>query len=104
MKYILIFFLVCFVAYPSNALMDVTLKMFTKTPIGYMAYTKDLSVCRDCSSTISGLIDNCPVCFGQNMEWYSRITGYYQAVSGWNAGKKQELKDRYRLRTKMLLS
>jgi len=87
-----------------NALMDVTLKMFTKTPIGYMAYTKDLSVCRDCSSTISGLIDNCPVCFGQNMEWYSRITGYYQAVSGWNAGKKQELKDRYRLRTKMLLS
>ena len=32
----------------------------------------------------------------QNLEYYSRITGYYQKVSGWNAGKLQEFKDRIR--------
>jgi anaerobic ribonucleoside-triphosphate reductase len=26
----------------------------------------------------------------------SRVTGYLQEVSGWNAGKQQELKDRAR--------
>jgi len=28
------------------------------------------------------------------VEHLSRVTGYIQAVSGWNEGKKQELKDR----------
>jgi ribonucleoside-triphosphate reductase len=87
-----------------EALMQVTRRMFTETAIGYMAYTKDMSVCRECNSTSGGLLDQCPICNGRNLEWYSRITGYYQAVSGWNAGKKQELKDRYRLRQKMLVS
>ena len=32
----------------------------------------------------------------QNLEYYSRITGYYQKVSGWNEGKLQEFKDRKR--------
>jgi len=30
------------------------------------------------------------------VEHLSRVTGYIQAVSGWNEGKKQELKDRKR--------
>ncbi len=87
-----------------NALMDVTLRMFTKTPIGYASYTRDMSVCRKCHTTSGGLLGVCPNCMGNDLEWYSRITGYYQAVSGWNAGKKQELKDRYRMPQKMLLS
>jgi ribonucleoside-triphosphate reductase len=87
-----------------EALMQVTRRMFTETAIGYMAYTKDMSVCRECNSTSGGLLDQCPICNARNLEWYSRITGYYQAVSGWNAGKKQELKNRYRLRQKMLVS
>ena len=33
---------------------------------------------------------------GRPIEHYSRITGYYQNVSGWNTGKKQELRDRIR--------
>ncbi len=33
---------------------------------------------------------------GHGLESYSRVTGYLQNTDGWNAGKKQELKDRYR--------
>lgn len=32
------------------------------------------------------------------LEHYSRITGYYQKVSGWNDGKTQEFNDRRRVR------
>ena len=39
---------------------------------------------------------NCPKCNSTNVHVWSRITGYYQNVSGWNAGKLQELKDRRR--------
>ena len=40
-----------------------------------------------------GYINPKPV---ENLEHYSRITGYYQKVSGWNNGKLQEFKDRHR--------
>jgi len=28
------------------------------------------------------------------VEVYSRVVGYYQVVSNWNAGKKEEMKER----------
>ncbi len=31
---------------------------------------------------------------GQKTEVYSRIVGYFRPVSNWNAGKKQEFKER----------
>jgi len=33
---------------------------------------------------------------GRPVQHYSRITGYYQNVGGWNEGKKAELRDRKR--------
>ena len=33
---------------------------------------------------------------GNTLQHWSRITGYYQNVMGWNKGKVQELKDRQR--------
>jgi hypothetical protein len=58
-----------------------------------------------CSHEIIGHIENCPVC-GEavcpecgchDVVQISRVTGYLQDVSGWNAGKLQELKDRHRV-------
>lgn len=33
---------------------------------------------------------------GKNIEQMTRVTGYFSKISGWNLGKKAELKDRYR--------
>lgn len=33
---------------------------------------------------------------GKPLQHWSRITGYYQNIAGWNKGKLQELKDRQR--------
>jgi hypothetical protein len=38
----------------------------------------------------------CPECGDHSVFQISRVTGYLQDVSGWNAGKRQELKDRHR--------
>ncbi|MDI6718995.1 MAG: anaerobic ribonucleoside-triphosphate reductase [Methanomicrobiales archaeon] len=38
----------------------------------------------------------CPSCGSHDVVQISRVTGYMQDVSGWNAGKQQELKDRVR--------
>jgi len=75
---------------------ELTKKIATKTAIQYFAFTKDLSVCRNCSFTTGGLVDKCPNCGGNEIDWWSRITGYYQNIGGWNKGKLEELKDRRR--------
>ena len=79
-------------------LWELTKKIATKTLIGYWAYTKDMTFCRDCGKLSGGINRNCPFCNGNNVEWYSRVTGYYQRVSGWNDGKRQELLDRKKVR------
>ena len=38
----------------------------------------------------------CPDCSNHVIDVLSRVTGYYQVVSGWNEAKKQEFEDRNR--------
>ena len=75
---------------------ELTKRIATKTAIQYFAFTKDLSVCKVCNFTVGGLVDKCPKCGSSDMDWWSRITGYYQNVSGWNKGKLAELVERRR--------
>lgn len=79
-----------------EGVLKLTERIAKKTAIQYFAFTKDLSVCRDCNFTTGGLEDNCPNCNSKNVDWWSRITGYYQNVGGWNKGKLAELADRRR--------
>ena len=79
-----------------EALYKMTKRITTKSNIGYFAYTKDLTVCGNCGKVTSPIRDACPSCNSAAVEWWSRVTGYYQAVSGWNKGKREELANRYR--------
>ena len=78
---------------------ELTKKIATKTAIQYYSYTKDLSVCTQCDYTTGGLMHKCPNCGSEKIDWWSRITGYYQNVSGWNKGKLAELSQRRRYGT-----
>ncbi len=80
-----------------EALYKLTKRIATQTQVGYYAYTKDLTVCNDCGVVSPLMSRACPNCGSANVEWWSRVTGYYQAVSGWNEGKKRELQDRFRV-------
>jgi len=79
-----------------DALHDFVIRVAKNTNIGYFAVTKDMTMCGSCNHVDQGLSKSCSFCGSQNVDWLSRVTGYLQAVSGWNAGKKQELMDRRR--------
>ncbi|VVB69899.1 DNA polymerase [uncultured archaeon] len=79
-----------------QGLMDFGLRLARETQIGYFTFTKDMTVCLGCSQVSGGLKDNCPSCGSEEVYHIRRITGYLQAVSGWNSAKRQELKDRKR--------
>jgi ribonucleoside-triphosphate reductase len=86
-------------AYPDpEALLKVTKRIATTTQIGYFAYTKDLTICEQCFKVSSGINDACPSCGSRSVRYWSRVTGYYQEVQGWNEAKKRELKERYRVK------
>ncbi|TET72365.1 anaerobic ribonucleoside-triphosphate reductase [Candidatus Bathyarchaeota archaeon] len=80
-----------------EALYKLTKRIARHSQIGYFAYTKDLTICSSCNSTSAGLLDVCPSCGSSSVRWWSRITGYYSDVTGWNEGKRRELQDRYRM-------
>lgn len=85
----------------AEALFKLTKKIAFGTQIGYFAYTKDLTMCGTCGAISGGLKDKCYTCGSSSVEWWSRITGYYQNVTGWNKAKRRELTDRYRMRTSL---
>ena len=83
--------------YPdSRGIKSLAMKIARGTQTGYYAFTKDMTVCLDCSHMAMGLKEECEKCHCTNLDYISRITGYLQSVSGWNEGKKQELLDRMR--------
>ncbi len=81
-----------------ESLWKLTRRIATESLAAYFTFTRDLTICRKCSTVTSGLLDTCPKCgtTGDDVEQWSRITGYYQRVRGWNAGKQRELQDRRR--------
>jgi anaerobic ribonucleoside-triphosphate reductase len=80
-----------------EALYKLTQRICRNSQIGYFSYTKDLTVCSTCQSTNAGMLKSCPNCGSEDVRYWSRITGYYTDVTGWNEGKRQELMDRYRV-------
>ena len=81
----------------AKGLKEFALGIIKNTNIGYFAFTKDFTMCKDCKKQFAGLHDECLNCASTNVFGISRITGYIQSTENWNAGKKQELKDRHRI-------
>jgi len=79
-----------------QGLMDFGMRLSRETQIGYFTFSRDMTVCLGCSQVSGGLKEQCPNCGSDDVDHISRITGYLQAVSGWNSAKRQELKDRKR--------
>ena len=65
----------------------------------FWAYSKVFTYCNECGFTINDAIDECPICQSTDLVTYDRITGYYLPTRGFNNGKQQEFKDRFRHNT-----
>ncbi|MBP2030192.1 ribonucleoside-triphosphate reductase [Methanohalophilus levihalophilus] len=80
----------------AKGLKEFAMNLSRNTQTGYFAFTKDMTVCLNDFHMMSGLKGCCDNCGSANIEQLSRVTGYIQSVSGWNAAKQQELADRMR--------
>lgn len=62
----------------------------------FWAYSKVFTYCNECGFTLNDKIDECPICKSKDLVTYDRCTGYYLPTNGFNNGKQQEFKDRFR--------
>ncbi len=67
-------------------------KIAENTELPYFSITPTFSICNK-HGYLNGEQPCCPYCHHET-EVYSRIVGYYRPVKRWNAGKKEEFKER----------
>lgn len=71
-------------------------KKIINSNVIFWAYSKVFTFCQECQFTINDNLDVCPICGSKKLITYDRCTGYYLPTGGFNKGKQQEFKDRYR--------
>jgi len=80
----------------AESLANFVVKVFRQTENAQIAFSPEFTFCNRCSSLSRGILNACPRCSSQDVEGITRVTGYFSRVSGWNKGKRGELKDRFR--------
>ncbi|MGQ9745376.1 MAG: anaerobic ribonucleoside-triphosphate reductase [Dissulfurimicrobium sp.] len=80
----------------AGALSEFVTKIFYHTLNDQVAFSPEFTICNNCGRLARGLTDICGFCKSKDVDFITRITGYFTRVSAWNKGKRAELKDRYK--------
>jgi ribonucleoside-triphosphate reductase len=81
---------------PKESIANFVVKTFQNTRNAQIAFSPEFTSCNICFRTSRGMQKTCPLCGSEKVDHITRVTGYFSKVSGWNKGKKAELKDRFR--------
>jgi ribonucleoside-triphosphate reductase (formate) len=79
---------------PAAALAGFLVRAFRETKNNQIVFTPEFTTCGDCGATSRGLLQECPHCGSEKVDGLARISQYVSRVSGWNRGKRAELRDR----------
>ncbi|MBU4371357.1 MAG: anaerobic ribonucleoside-triphosphate reductase [Proteobacteria bacterium] len=82
----------------ATTLADMVVRAFRETQNNQIVFSPEFTCCDRCGSTMRGLHEKCKHCGSEEVDGLARITQYYSRVSGWNRGKRAELRDRNRNR------
>ena len=80
-----------------ESISNFVIKTMRQTQNSQIAFSPEFTACNACGKIVRGLRETCPHCQSANVDGITRITGYFSRVTGWNKGKRGELKDRYRV-------
>jgi anaerobic ribonucleoside-triphosphate reductase len=78
------------------ALAGFIIRAFGETKSSQIVFSPEFTSCGRCGATSRGLMQICPHCESTEVDGLARITRYMSRVSGWNRGKRAELRDRNR--------
>lgn len=81
---------------PRESIANFVVKTFRHTRNAQIAFSPEFTSCNKCFRTSRGIQQTCPLCGSEQIDHITRVTGYFSKVSGWNKGKKAELRDRFR--------
>jgi len=81
---------------PKESVANFVVKTYQKSRNAQIAFSPEFTCCHRCTKTTRGLADVCPYCGSSDVDFITRVTGYFSKVSGWNAGKRAELLDRHK--------
>jgi ribonucleoside-triphosphate reductase (formate) len=87
---------------PAGVLSGLIASAFRDTLSNQVVFSPEFTSCSDCGATLRGLLERCSRCGSSAVDGLARITQYYSWVSGWNRGKRAELRDRNRNRDAFL--
>jgi len=83
---------------PVSFLADLVVRAFRETKNNQIVFSPEFTCCERCGATLRGLHNICRLCGSTEVDGLARITQYFSRVSGWNRGKRAELRDRNRNR------
>ena len=78
----------------AESVADFVKKTFYQTRNAQLAFSPEFTSCNSCSKVHRGLTETCTYCGSTDVDGITRVTGYFSLTSGWNAGKRAELRDR----------
>ena len=76
-----------------EALYSFTNKILKSTKLRHFAFNAGFTLCKQGHTTM-GVFKKCPTCGSEDLEWITRIVGYFANVSNWNKMKQMEFKNR----------
>jgi len=79
-----------------ESIANFVLKTFRMTRNAQIAFSPEFTTCNSCDRVSRGLSQTCPHCGSMDVDGITRVTGYFSRISGWNNGKRAELRDRAR--------
>jgi anaerobic ribonucleoside-triphosphate reductase len=80
----------------ASALADFLVRAFSETTNSQIVFSPEFTSCARCGATSRGLLQKCTQCGAEEVDGLARISQYFSRVSGWNRGKRAELRDRNR--------
>jgi ribonucleoside-triphosphate reductase len=81
---------------PAGVLASLVVRAFRETQSNQIVFSPEFTSCAGCGATLRGLLEKCPHCGSEEVDGLARIAQYYSRISGWNRGKRAELRDRNR--------
>lgn len=76
-----------------DSLYEFTNKILKNSKMRYFAFNPGFTVCKNGHTTM-GILKVCPSCNSEDVDWITRVVGYFTPVSAYNRAKVLEFKNR----------